>query len=278
MTGYLMENQAKRKSLRLKQGIIVLSVLLILSAGGLTARYLYLHFHSIAQTSAAVPDNRIGERESPEAGTEPSSAPSEGGVSGVSSSPVVRAASQTEGLPGAKAVTMELFQGRPEANQKFTAHNLLPGDRVTQYYCVKTYHNSDLTLLFHAQVTEETKDFSEALHLKVTQAETGKVLCDAPFSQVRDREFSQLLERNAQGETVSCYQVEVSLDSSVGNEYQQAELKADFTWFVKENSGLTPPKTGDTASVALSVMVALCSFLLILLLLLKRGKGDDRHE
>lgn len=63
-----MENpeQTTPKSARLKIVIIILTVLLVISAGGLAARYLYLYFSSPAQMTATVPDNLIDEEpESP---------------------------------------------------------------------------------------------------------------------------------------------------------------------------------------------------------------------
>lgn len=76
---------------------------------------------------------------------------------------------------------------------------------------------------------------------------TRRVLCDAPFAEIDGKEFSELLTANAQEETVAYYQIDVSIDTSVGNEYQAAKLLADFAWYVKDEGGLTPPpQTGDT--------------------------------
>ena len=81
------EQPARAKWLKIV--IIVLAVLLVLSAGGLAARYLYLHFAAPAQTTAEVPDNLIGEE--PESSSEEipgasdrteSSHPTESGESG----------------------------------------------------------------------------------------------------------------------------------------------------------------------------------------------------
>ena len=57
-----MEQQEQpSKAKRLKIAIIILAVLLILSGGGLAARYIYLEYFAPAQITATVPDNLIRE-------------------------------------------------------------------------------------------------------------------------------------------------------------------------------------------------------------------------
>lgn len=105
---------------------------------------------------------------------------------------------------------------------------MFPGDTETKYFCVKAHLDADLELLFRTKITGQTKNLGDVLHIKVTHLETGKVLCDAPFAEIDGKEFSELLKKNVAGETTAYYQIDVSLDTSVGNEYQAAELKADL--------------------------------------------------
>lgn len=137
--------------------------------------------------------------------------------------------------PGAGAV-----RRRPDANQRFEVNNMLPGDTETKYFCVKAYHDADITLFFKADVTEQTKSLGDVLHIKVTHLDSGKVLFDAPFTEIDGQAVSELLKTNAQEETTAYYQIDVSLDTSVGNEYQAAKLLADFQWYVEDEGGLTP--------------------------------------
>ena len=152
---------------------------------------------------------------------------------------------------------------------------MLPGDKLTQYFCVKAYHDADLSLFFRTQVTQETKDLGEVLHIRVTHLDTGKVLCDAPFADIQDKPVSERLPVNEQEETIAYYEVEVSLDTSVGNEYQEAMLKADFQWYVEDEGGLKPPPTGDTTNLVLWTVLAGSSFLLIILLLVSRRRRKE---
>ena len=279
--------QANRKSKRLKTAIIILSILLLLSIGGLAAWYAYLAYLTPVQVTVVLPDNLIGENSSlleesvySEEGRLQTSAPANKNNTSVSSSPAKSAGVGTDNTESGRtaAKMLELYQGKPSDNQKFNVRNMFPGDQETRYFCIKTYHNADITLFFRADVTEETKNLSDVLQIKVTQMESNEVLCDAPFSQIDGQEFSQLLSANAENETVSYYQIDVSLDTSVGNEYQAALLKADFEWYVEDVGELTPPKTGDRMNVLLWIVLAASLLLLILLLTVKRRKENEQHE
>ena len=284
-----MEQQAQpARANRLKIAIIVLAVLLVLSAGGLAARYLYLYFTSPAQTTAEVPDNLIGEE--PENSSEEnsgasdrteSSHPTESGESGTGDDTggVGSDENSSPEVDKPSATVLELYAGRPDANQRFEVSNMLPGDSETKYFCVKAYHDADIDLFFRADVSEQTKSLGDVLHIKVTHLDTGRVLCDAPFSEIDGQEVSELLTANAEGETTAYYQIDVSLDTSEGNEYQAARLVADFEWYVEDEGGLTPPQTGDTTNLTLWITLAASSLLLILLLLLtRRRKEEGQHE
>lgn len=280
------EQPARAKWLKIV--IIVLAVLLVLSAGGLAARYLYLHFAAPAQTTAEVPDNLIGEE--PESSSEEipgasdrteSSHPTESGESGTGDDTggVGSDENSSPEVDKPSATVLELYAGRPDANQRFEVSNMLPGDSETKYFCVKAYHDADIDLFFRADVSEQTKSLGDVLHIKVTHLDTGRVLCDAPFSEIDGQEVSELLTANAEGETTAYYQIDVSLDTSEGNEYQAARLVADFEWYVEDEGGLTPPQTGDTTNLTLWITLAASSLLLILLLLLtRRRKEEGQHE
>ena len=294
-----MEQQEQpSKAKRLKIAIIILAVLLILSGGGLAARYIYLQYFTPAQATATVPDNLIGDSDRTDADGTPTEnmPPAESGPDGEQSGSTESFAdsdgtgTDTDNVGGSvtsasaadkpSAAVLELYAGRPDANQKFEVNNMLPGDSETKYFCVRAYHDVDIDLFFRAEVTEQTKNLGDVLHIKVTHLDTGQVLCDAPFAEIDGQEVSELLTANAQKETVAYYQIDVSLDTSVGNEYQAAKLLADFAWYVEDEGGLTPPpQTGDTTNLTLWITLAASSLLLILLLLLtRRRKEEGQHE
>lgn len=265
------------KNKRLKITILVLAVLVLLSAGGLAARMVYLQFFAPAQSTVAVPDNLIGSYTS----SDESSAPAESHTNMQQpdpSSPVhPSSAAQPVGSDKPAAVKLELYEGRPGDNQRFEVKNMLPGDIETRYFCVKAYHGHDIDLFFKANVTEQTKNLGDVLHVKVTHLGTGKVLCDASVAEVNGREFSEILNSNDEKATTAYYQIDVSLDTTVGNEYQTALLKADFHWYVKDEGSLIPPQTGVNFNLTLWITLAGSSLLLLLLLAFRRRKEDVRH-
>jgi len=127
----------------------------------LAARYVYLRWFAPAQATVTVPDNLIGEGASqPKTG-----APEHGGTSDpAAKAPAAqagRAAGSAEDEDGVQAAYITLFQGRPDANRPFEARGLLPGDHVTQYFCIKASHTEDIPLYFRAEITEETKALGE---------------------------------------------------------------------------------------------------------------------
>lgn len=275
-----MDNQKKAtpKSTPVKIIIVVMAVLLVLSAGGLAARYIYLTYLASSQATVTVPDNLIGEKESSGTKSEESAALIQSDGSGDSSALSDKSAGQSDTGQNT-AAKLELYQGRVNANEKFEVRSMLPGDSMTKYFCVKAYHNADITLFFQTEVTDQTKNLGDVLHIKVTHLETGKELCNAPFTEVNGEEVSELLKKNAHGESTAYYRIDISLAASVGNEYQSARLTADFNWYVKDEGGLTPPQTGDIMNLVPWAVLSLSAFLLILLLLVtKRRKEDDRHE
>lgn len=277
----------KKNSPRLKVLIIILSVLLVLSAGGLAAKYVYDNFFASDRASVTVPDNVIGDggdsAQSGESsgtdgtqsgGTEGESVPAgSGDVSGSESTGT--GGSETEDRPAAEL--LELYKTKPEDNEKFEVKNMLPGDTVTRYFCVRVNHGEALDLYFTADVTGQTKQLGNVLEIKVTRVGEDTALCDLPFSEADGKEYKTRVAENGSGATDVYYRIDVSFDTSVGNEYQAAELTADFKWFVKDESGLVSPGTGDTSITVLWALLAASSAALIILLPVYR-KGDKKRE
>ena len=277
----------KKNSPRLKVLIIILSVLLVLSAGGLAAKYVYDNFFASDRASVTVPDNVIGDdgdsAQSGESsgtdgtqsgGTEGESVPAgSGDVSGSESTGT--GGSETEDRPAAKL--LELYKTKPEDNEKFEVKNMLPGDTVTGYFCVRVNHGEALDLYFTADITGQIKQLGDVLEIKATRVGEDTALCDLPFSEADGKEYKTRVAENGSGVTDVYYRIDVSLDTSVGNEYQAAGLTADFKWFVKDESGLVSPGTGDTSITVLWALLAASSAALIILLPVYR-KGDKKRE
>ena len=276
----MTEPVGEKKASRLKVAIVILGVLVGLSAAGLAARYIYLWLNTTTQTSVTVPGNLIGEDTGSAAEEEagPATEAGEAGPTEEDAAPVDEEQSASAGTEEAdkpRAAVISLYEGKAGDNERFEVSGMLPGDTETKYYCVKVNHEEDIALYFRTDITEQSKELGEVLHIKVTHLETGKVLCDAPYAEVAGKAFTEILGGNAQGETTAYYRIDVSLATTVGNEYQGARLKADFAWYVEDEGALTPP-TGERVNVVLWIVLA-ASMLVLLILLVAGRKGEKRH-
>ena len=247
-----MDKQENAPILKLlKIIIIVLSALLVISVCGLAARYIYLRFSVPDQATSEAQGNLIGNGTAAEDGENSNQ----------------------------QAAWLELYERNAKDNQRLEIDNLLPGDTEIEYFYVKTSYKSDIDLFFRADIVNQTENLGDVLRVKVTRIGTGQVLCDDVFSNIDGREFSELLETDETTTVVACYQVIISLDSDVGNEYQKAGLTADFEWYVNAEEALTPPQqSGDVwITVLLVVIVVLCLLMIAVLVLwrIKGGWGDN---
>lgn len=273
----MTQQEQTQKEKKLKVVIIILAVLLVLSAGVLAARYIYREFIAPTQSTATVPDNLIGDDSNQSEGNNTSGGNTE------SSNPVgnngnSENSGNTETTTPVEAKVLELYQGKPGDNEKFEVKNMFPGDMITKYFCVRVNHEKDIELFFKTDITEQIKELGNVLNIKVTHLESGNVLCDAPFNEVNGKEFAEMLTVNEEKVTTAYYQIDVSLDTSVGNEYQAALLKADFNWFVKDDGKLNPPsKTGDNLNLAMWVTLGVSSALLLFLLFGRRRKEEEQN-
>lgn len=266
--------QAPRAS-RLKIPIIILSVLLVLSAGGLVARMIYLNVYRPTQATVTLPDNRIREESAlPTENTADNSKQTEFSDPADTDTTHASVSSRPNKADKPAAEVLELFQGKPSVNERFEVKNMFPGDTETKYFCVRAHHDKDIELFFKTNVTEQTNNLGNALHIKVTHMDTGKVLVDAPFSEISGGEFSERLKANGEKSTNAYFEIDVSLDTSAGNDYQAARLTADVEWYVKDGGGLTPPQTGDSTNILLWSILAVSSLLLIVILWKRRKEGE----
>ena len=170
--------------------------------------------------------------------------------------------------------TLELYKRHASDNEAFDVSNMVPGDKVTK-------------------VTEQTKKLGDVLQVSVTDEDSGETICRGTFAELDGVEFSQAIAGSTGGSTDVTYRIDAWLDTSVGNEYQQALLKADLYWYVKDDGGHTEPtepsqpttpttptkpgggdkgggltaKTGDTMNLVLWTVFAACALAIIILLI-----------
>lgn len=174
---------------------------------------------------------------------------------------------------------IELYQGNAQANENFQCENMLPGDSVSKTFSVKVYHDKDITLHFNENITDEIKNLGDVLKFKVLDADTGEIICDSTFAQSNGVDYSKTLTANSQGQTVVNFIIEVSVDTSVGNEFQAAALTADFKWYVNvdDQGGLIPPQTGEKPITLIWIVLGAACVILMASILIKRSKGDKTN-
>ena len=312
-------DQNKQKTLsRLKKLIVLLAILLMISCIALAARHVYSQY--LAQPAqVTVSDNLLYEDETENPSDDPSSESGQGGQSVQSSSEQagtdgetgtfvnkpsaptvttngeVTSGTGSSAQDGHQATVLELYQGRPDANQKFQAENLFPGDQVTRYYCVRVYHDQPVQISFRSQVTQQTKTLGDDLRIRVVRLESDNTLCDDTFTRVDGQAYSERVQSNQEGVTELYYRIDVYAPTSMGNEYQQASLTADFEWYAQDiesdSSGqgsvsrpgtsdnvtaLTPPQTADSSQILLWGTIALTALLLAVLLWITGKKETEK--
>ncbi len=294
-----MADEKKTMSKKVKAIIAILFALLILSAGALAVRVVYLNFFKDNTYTMVVPDNLIGENGSSTTTSPDATDTSEPDSDNTESTEEPSDTAETETTPPAtstptestvgsssntsaqtKATTIELYKGQPSDNEKFRVQNMLPGDSETKYYAVKVNHHADVVIYFDAVVTEQTKNLANILHIKVTQLDTDSVLYDGAFAGMKDDSYGTAFAASGSTETIVYYKIEVSLPTSAGNEYQAASLLADLNWTVRDTEILDPPQTGDNSNIMLYFIIMCCSLAMIIILLFfrRREKEDEYAE
>lgn len=196
----------------------------------------------------------------------------------------------------------ELYKNHAEDNKPFQVSNMVPGDKVSRDFTVRIHHKDQVTLYFKGLVTKQSKDLGDVLQVRVTDKNSGKVICQGTFNTINNKEYSQEIAQSGSGQTDVTYQVDAWLDTSVGNAYQKAFLDADFQWYVKDDGNTEPTqpsdnpttptdptkpsqsgggsgsgshggltaRTGDTAHIVLWCVFAICALAIIILLIKSR--------
>ncbi len=173
------------------------------------------------------------------------------------------------------AATVSLYQGQPEDNLPFQVTNMLPGDTYTQRFAVEVSHSNPVELYFNALVTQQTKNLGQVLTIRVTHLESGEVIYDGAFHDMAVTGYAVDLPQASGNKTVANYEIQVSLPTSAGNEYQAAMLMCDLQWYVSDQGSLVPPQTGDGFSPLIWGVLALASAGVLVLLLVRRKEARN---
>ena len=262
-----MESPQKLKKLRIV--IIVLAALLAVSLAALAVTVIRASAHGDSAT-VSIPGNITSGSAHAETAAYRTSTTL--GGSRTQSAVSLSASGQ------ARRVTLSLYRKQPEDNAPFNVVNMLPGDAVTQNYNVRVSHSGDVTVRFRAIIRPRYEKLAEVLKLRVKLLNTGEILYDG---LMRDMPRSVNHKLTASGSTTSDLEYELTayLDTSVGNDYQNQELVADFHWWVegKEQSHLDSPKTGDDSHIVIFTVAAAAALIVLVILPVWRRREARHH-
>ncbi len=139
--------------------------------------------------------------------------------------------------------------------QAFTLNNMFPGDKISKDYILNISHEEDIEIFFKAKILEgygdrpgEDGDLAEVLKFKVEIPGVKILYNDGLDNKELMKDMPEwvtyTLPANQPPDVT--YRLTVYLDTSVGNEYQNKELKADFEWYymLESEGGDDPDNPG----------------------------------
>lgn len=261
---------------KIKIVIIILAILLGLSLLALGGTLIYNKIANTTPATVTVPDNLITPDDDT---TKPDSSDTEKPDSSdtqTSSSSAVPAQSTT--VETKKAATIELYNKQPEENTAFAVGNMFPGDVETKYFRVRVSYHDKITVHYKATVRPGYEKLAEVLKVRVKLLSTGEMLYDGLMRDMPESLTHKLASKKSTTDELY-YEITAYLDTSVGNDYQNKDLIADFRWWVEETGNLdNSPQTGDTSNILLWAVLAACSgSMMILLLVVRRRKEDEKN-
>ena len=275
---------------KIKIIIIVLAVLLGISLAALGGTLIYNKIANATPATVTVPDNLITADEDttkPDSSDSqaPDSSDTEKPDGSYTKTPDSSAAASFSAVPTQsttaevkKAATIELYNKQPEENTPFQVENMFPGDSETKYFRVRVSYHDKITVHYKATVRPGYEKLAEVLKVRVNLLSTGEMLYDGLMRDMPESLTHKLASKKSTTDELY-YEITAYLDTSVGNEYQNNDLIADFKWWVEETGNLDDsPQTGDTSNILLWAVLAAGSLGMIIILLVTRRRKEDEEN
>ena len=268
---------------KIKIVIIVLAILLGLSLLVLSGTLVYNKIANTAPATVTVPDNLITPDDDI---TKPDSSDTEKPDSSDTQTPSSSAdasfsavtPTQSTTAEAKKAAAIELYNKQPEENTAFAVGNMFPGDSETKYFRVRVSYHDKITVHYKATARPGYEKLAEVLKIRVDLLSTGKTMYDGLMRDMPESLTHKLASEKSTTDELY-YEITVYLDTSVGNDYQNKDLIADFKWWVEETGNLDDsPQTGDTSNILLWAVLAAGSLSMMILLLVTRRRKEDEEN
>ena len=270
---------------KIKIVIIVLACLLGLSLLALGGTLIYNKIANTTPATVTVPDNLITPDEDttkPDSSESSSQAPDSfdtqtpNSSAATSSSAVTPTQSTTAEVK--KAATVELYNKQPEENKPFQVGNMFPGDSETKYFRVRVSYHDTITVHYKATVRPGYEKLAEVLKVRIRLLSAGETMYDGLMRDMPESLTHKLASKKSTTDELY-YEITAYLDTSVGNDYQNKHLIADFKWWVEETGNLDDsPQTGDTSNILLWAVLAAGSLGMIIILLVTRRRKEDEEN
>ena len=261
---------------KIKIIIIVPAVLLGISLAALGGTLIYNKIANATPATVTVPDDLITadeETTKPDSSDsqEPDSSDTEKPDGSYTQTPDSSAAASSSAVPTQsttaevkKAATIELYNKQPEENTPFQVENMFPGDSETKYFRVCVSYHDKITVHYKATRLGYEK-LAEVLKVRVNLLSTGETMYDGLIWDMPESLTHKLASQKSTTDELY-YEITAYLDTSVGNEYQNNDLIADFKWWVEETGDLDDsPQTGDTSNILLWAVLAACSLSMMII-------------
>ena len=269
---------------KIKVIIIVLACLLGLSLLALGGTLIYNKIANTTPATVTVPDNLItpdDDTTKPDSSESNSQAPDSSDTQAPSSSADTSSSAvpaQSTTAETKKAATIELYNKQPEENTAFAVGNMFPGDSETKYFRVRVSYHDKITVHYKATVRPGYEKLAEVLKVRVKLLSTGETMYDGGIADMPESLTHKLASKKSITDELY-YEITAYLDTSVGNDYQNKDLIADFKWWVEETGNLDDsPQTGDTSNILLWAVLAACSGSMMILLLVTRRRKEDEEN
>ena len=140
-----------------------------------------------------------------------------------------------------------------------------------------SYHDT-ITVHYKATVRPGYEKLAEVLKVRVNLLSTGETMYDGLMRDMPESLTHKLASKKSATDELY-YEITAYLDTSVGNDYQNKDLVADFKWWVEETGNLDDsPQTGDTSNILLWAVLAAGSLGMIIILLVTRRRKEDEEN
>lgn len=213
------------------------------------------------------------------------------------------------------STVLELYRDHADESTPFQVENMFPGDTETKTDLLRVSYSGSVTVHFHADIRPGYEKLAEVLKCRVSV--DGEQLYDGLMRDM-PASIDRTLPQSTGATAELTWVIDAYLETSVGNDYMEQSLKADFVWWVDASGGsdrpvdpdrpdrpdapsrpdkpvspddqpdtpkepegelLPSPDTGDHSHIWLWVAVFVLALLaLVLLVLTRKRKKEAGHE